>query len=102
VEELRLSALNGTGLEELRGHLLESAGYQPENSGTLSARRRHQEALAATAARLAAAETQCREARAELVAEELRNAQRALGEITGAGTADDLLGRIFASFCIGK
>ena len=39
---------------------------------------------------------------AELVAEELRNAQRALGEITGAGTADELLGRIFASFCIGK
>ena len=57
----------------------------------------------ATAARLAAAEVQCREARAaELVAEELRNAQRALGEITGAGTADELLGRIFSAFCIGK
>ena len=100
---LRLSALNGTGLETLRAHLLESAGYQPENSGTLSARRRHLEALATTAERLAAAETQCREAgAAELVAEELRHAQRALGEITGAGTADALLGRIFASFCIGK
>jgi tRNA modification GTPase len=103
VTELRLSALNGTGLEELRAHLLQSAGYQPEDSGTLSARRRHLEALAATSAYLAAAESQCNEAgAAELVAEELRNAQRALGEITGAGTADELLGRIFASFCIGK
>jgi tRNA modification GTPase len=103
VMELHLSALNGTGIEDLLTHLLESAGYQPETSGTLSARRRHLEALAATAAHLGAAEAQCREARAaELVAEELRNAQRALGEITGAGTADELLGRIFASFCIGK
>ena len=103
VTSLPLSALNGTGLDRLRAHLLESAGYQRENSGTLSARRRHLEALGATAARLEAAELQCREARAaELVAEELRNAQRALGEITGAGTADELLGRIFATFCIGK
>jgi tRNA modification GTPase len=103
VVPLRLSALNGSGLEELRSHLLEAAGYRPEESGTLSARRRHLEALAATAAHLGAADAQCREARAaELVAEELRQAQRALGEITGAGTADELLGRIFASFCIGK
>jgi len=100
---LSLSALRGTGIATLRAHLLESAGYQRADSGTLSARRRHLEALAATATRLAAAEAQCHEARAaELVAEELRNAQRALGEITGAGTADALLGRIFATFCIGK
>jgi tRNA modification GTPase len=100
---LRLSALSGSGLEALRTHLLESAGYRPEESGTLSARRRHLEALAATAVHLDAADSQCREARAaELVAEELRQAQRALGEITGVGTADELLGRIFASFCIGK
>ncbi|HEV7431543.1 MAG TPA: tRNA uridine-5-carboxymethylaminomethyl(34) synthesis GTPase MnmE [Steroidobacteraceae bacterium] len=103
VSQLRLSALEGTGLEELRLHLLEAAGYQRENSGTLSARRRHLEALAATAAHLAAAERCCSEAlAAELVAEELRSAQRSLGEITGAGTADELLGRIFAAFCIGK
>jgi len=103
VTTLRLSALTGTGLEELRAHVLESVGYQREGSGTVSARRRHLEALAASAAHLRAAETQCREAGAgELVAEELRQAQRALGEITGAGTADELLGRIFASFCIGK
>ena len=100
---VQLSALHGTGLDALRAHLLETAGYQRENSGTLSARRRHLEALEAAAARLEAAEIQAREAgAAELVAEELRNAQRALGEITGAGTADELLGRIFSTFCIGK
>ncbi len=103
VASLSLSALRGEGVDQLRAHLLESAGYRKENSGTLSARRRHLEALAVTAERLRAAETQCRQAgAAELVAEELRNAQRALGEITGTGTADELLGRIFASFCIGK
>jgi tRNA modification GTPase len=100
---LSLSALQGTGLDTLRAHLLETAGFQRENSGTLSARSRHLEALGAAAAALDAADAQCRGARAaELVAEELRNAQHALGEITGAGTADELLGRIFATFCIGK
>jgi tRNA modification GTPase len=103
VESLALSALKGEGLDELRTHLLESAGYQRENSGTLSARRRHLEALAAAAHYLQAAETQCRQAgAAELVAEELRHAQRALSEITGTGTTEELLGRIFATFCIGK
>ena len=103
VMTLMLSALQGTGLEALRAHLLETAGYQQENSGTLSARRRHLEALGAAAECLDAAEARCRGAgAAELVAEELRSAQRALGEITGAGTADELLGRIFSTFCIGK
>ncbi len=103
VTVLRLSALNGAGLEELRAHLLAAAGYQPESSGTVSARRRHLEALAAAADRLEAAQSQSREGgAAELVAEELRRAQCELGEITGASTPDELLGRIFASFCIGK
>ena len=98
-----ISALTGTGLEALRSHLLEAAGFQRQDSGLLSARRRHLEALAVTAARVEAAAENCRAAGAgELVAEELRAAQRALGEITGAGTADELLGKIFASFCIGK
>ncbi|MDE2251419.1 MAG: tRNA uridine-5-carboxymethylaminomethyl(34) synthesis GTPase MnmE, partial [Gammaproteobacteria bacterium] len=66
-------------------------------------RRRHLEVLAATDARLAAAAAHCGAAgEGELVAEELRAAQRELGEITGAGTTEELLGRIFASFCIGK
>jgi tRNA modification GTPase len=100
---LAISARTSTGLDALRAHLLEAAGFRREDAGTLSARRRHLEALEATAAGLDAADAQCRQAgAAELVAEELRNAQRALGAITGEGTADELLGRIFASFCIGK
>ncbi len=98
-----VSAQTGAGLPSLRAHLLEAAGFQRQDSGLLSARRRHLEALAATAVHVDAAAAMCRAAGAgELVAEELRGAQRALGEITGAGTADELLGRIFSSFCIGK
>jgi tRNA modification GTPase len=103
VPHLTVSARTGAGLDALRAHLLETAGFQRQDSGLLSARRRHLEALAVTAARVEAAAAHCRAAGAgELVAEELRAAQCALGEITGAGTADELLGRIFASFCIGK
>ncbi|HVO00238.1 MAG TPA: tRNA uridine-5-carboxymethylaminomethyl(34) synthesis GTPase MnmE [Steroidobacteraceae bacterium] len=103
VPQLSVSAHTGAGLEGLRRHLLEAAGFQRQDSGLLSARSRHLEALAATALHVEAAAAQCRAAGpGELVAEDLRAAQRALGEITGAGTADELLGRIFASFCIGK
>lgn len=103
VPQLRISASTGAGIDELRRHLLEAAGYESADSGALSARRRHLEALAVTAAHLDRADRQCREAGAgELVAEELRAAQRALGEITGTGTGDELLGRIFSAFCIGK
>jgi tRNA modification GTPase len=101
--QFAVSALTGAGLEAIRSHLLEAAGFQRQDSGLLSARRRHLEALAVTAARVEAAAAHCRASGAgELVAEELRAAQRALGEITGEGTADELLGRIFATFCIGK
>jgi len=101
--QLRISASSGAGLEELRRHLLEAAGYQSSDAGALSARRRHLEALALTARHLDNARHQCGAAGAgELVAEELRAAQRALGEITGTGTAEELLGRIFSAFCIGK
>ncbi len=100
---LAISARSGAGLDALRRHLLDAAGYNPGEGGTLSARSRHLEALRQTAAHLNAAESQRLEAGAgELVAEELRAAQRALGEITGQSTADELLGRIFGSFCIGK
>ncbi len=103
VAALSVSARTGFGLDELRTHLLEVAGFQRHDSGVLSARRRHLEALAATAAHVETAALQCRACGAgELAAEELRAAQRALGEITGGGTADELLGRIFSSFCIGK
>jgi len=98
-----ISALTGAGLAELRAHLKHAAGYRPAEAGVFSARRRHLEALgrAGTHAAAAAAELD-RGAGTELVAEELRLAHEALGEITGRFTSEDLLGRIFASFCIGK
>jgi tRNA modification GTPase len=100
---LVLSALSGKGLEDLRAHLKACMGYQTAGGGTVSARRRHLEALARARAHTEEAARQLTERRAgELVAEELRAAQQALSEITGEFTSDDLLGRIFAGFCIGK
>ena len=98
-----LSALSGKGLTELRAHLKDCMGYQTADGGTVSARRRHLEALARARAHTEEAARQLRERRAgELAAEELRAAQQALSEITGEFTNEDLLGRIFAGFCIGK
>lgn len=98
-----VSALTGLGLETLRATLKAALGYRPGEAGVLSARRRHLEALAECGRRLRAAAARLAErAGTELVAEELRLAHDALGEITGRFTSEDLLGRIFASFCIGK
>jgi tRNA modification GTPase len=78
-------------------------GYQSVDGGAISARRRHLESLARARTHTEEAERLLTERRAgELVAEELRLAQQALNEITGEFTSDDLLGRIFAGFCIGK
>ena len=100
---IMISALSGSGLDVLRTHLKLSMGYQTSDGGTVSARQRHLDSLARARAHVDAAERQLRERRAgELVAEELRAAQQDLGEITGEFTPDDLLGRIFSSFCIGK
>ena len=100
---ITLSALTGEGLPELRAHLKRCMGYQSVDGGAISARRRHLEALARARTHIVEAERQLTEHRAgELVAEELRAAQQALDEITGEFTSDDLLGRIFAGFCIGK
>ena len=99
---LRVSARTGAGLAALRAHLQAAIGYAPGDTGALSARARHLDALTRARAALEAACTLLAERRSELVAEELRLAQRALGEITGEFTSDDLLGRIFGSFCIGK
>jgi len=100
---IMVSALTGAGLGELRAHLKACMGYQPVDGGAISARRRHLEALARAQQHTEDAARQLRERRAgELVAEELRAAQQALNEITGEFTSDDLLGRIFAGFCIGK
>jgi tRNA modification GTPase len=100
---ITLSALNGTGLDTLREHLKQCMGYQTVDSGAVSARRRHLEALAVARHHTEEAARQLSETRAgELIAEELRAAQQALAEITGEFTSEDLLGRIFAGFCIGK
>jgi tRNA modification GTPase len=98
-----LSAATGVGVDLLREHLKECAGLQHSDTGTVSARRRHLDALARTQSHLQEAMRQLQEHRAgELMAEELRQAQHCLGEITGEVSADDLLGKIFSSFCIGK
>lgn len=98
-----ISALTGAGLAELRTHLKACMGYQSVDGGAISARKRHLEALSLARERTEEASRLLTERRAgELVAEELRAAQQALSEITGEFTSEDLLGRIFAGFCIGK
>lgn len=100
---LYVSALTGAGLEELRSHLKGCMGFQTVEGGAISARLRHLESLARAREHTEEAARQLTERRAgELVAEELRAAQTALNEITGEFTTDDLLARIFSSFCIGK
>jgi tRNA modification GTPase len=101
--EIALSAKTGAGLETLRRHLTECMGYQPAGEGTFIARRRHLDAIRRAQNHLAQGRARLEETRAgELLAEELRLGQQALSEITGEMTSDDLLGRIFSSFCIGK
>jgi tRNA modification GTPase len=98
-----LSAQTGAGIELLRVHLKASAGYQDADSGALSARRRHLDALRRARDLVQSAAETLREAHAiELFAEDLRLAQRNLSEITGDVSSEDLLGEIFGSFCIGK
>ena len=101
---LRLSALTGAGLQELRLALLERAGWHASPEGVFIARTRHVVALQRTAGHLAQASTLVSQAdpALDLLAEELRLAHAALSEITGAYSADDLLGEIFGRFCIGK
>jgi tRNA modification GTPase len=98
-----VSARTGEGMDLVRAHLKATVGYRDAESGALSARRRHLDALrrADLLVRGAAAVLASTQA-VELFAEDLRLAQRALGEITGEFTSDDLLGEIFGSFCIGK
>ena len=100
---IHVSALNGFGVDLLRAHLKSCVSFQSPGNGSISARRRHIEALARARECVETAARELSQRRAgELIAEELRQAQQALEEITGIFTVDDLLGRIFGSFCIGK
>ena len=99
---ISLSAKTGAGMELLRDHLKEVAGFSQAGEGTFSARRRHMDAIDRTREHLNAASYQAKAGAGELLAEDLRLAQAVLSEITGEFTSDDLLGQIFRSFCIGK
>ena len=100
--EVSLSAKTGAGIELLREHLQTCMGFRPAGEGTFMARRRHLQALSLARDHLLLGQERLQVHAGELLAEELRLAQRALGEITGEFTSEELLTRIFASFCIGK
>ncbi len=100
---LNISAKTGAGTDALREQMLKLAGHKDLGEGAFTARRRHIDALGRAEAHFQAGRNALEEAKAgELLAEELRLAQEALGQITGSFTSDDLLGKIFSSFCIGK
>ncbi|CZF84855.1 tRNA uridine-5-carboxymethylaminomethyl(34) synthesis GTPase MnmE [Grimontia marina] len=100
---IRLSAKTGAGVDALREHLKACMGFSGATEGGFMARRRHLEALDAAARHLDIGKDQLEGYMAgEILAEELRIAQQHLSEITGEFSSDDLLGRIFSSFCIGK
>ena len=100
---LRISALTGAGLGELRQAIKTLAGFSDPGEGTVIARQRHLDTLQRAHAHFIAGCCELEERQAgELLAEELLQVQNALAEITGEFSSDDLLGRIFSSFCIGK
>jgi len=102
--DIDMSAKTGLGIDRLRAKLLETAGWQPASEGLYLARERHVQALKRVQSHIEMADAHLR-AQAQsldLLAEELRLSQTALNEITGEFNADDLLGVIFSSFCIGK
>ncbi len=104
MDALTLSARTGEGLDALRRRLLEQVGWHAVPEGLFIARERHVQALRRTREHieLALLQAEGQPPALDLMAEELRLANDALGEITGAFTADDLLGEIFSRFCIGK
>ena len=99
-----ISAKTGAGLQALREQLLRVVGWQSAPEGVFMARERHVRALAEVEVQLlrAAAQLRATQPALDLLAEDLRQAQRYLGDITGQFTSDDLLGEIFSRFCIGK
>lgn len=102
VSQIALSARSGQGVDLLCKHLKAAAGFHEGSDDNFIARRRHLDALARARLHLESAQQHLAEKSGELLAEELRLAQLCLSEITGEFTSEDLLGKIFASFCIGK
>jgi tRNA modification GTPase len=101
--DVLISAKTGQGVEDLKTRILQDLGASEQAEGSFSARSRHIEALKKTGRHLEAGSARMEESMSgELLAEELRLAQNALGEITGDILPDDLLEEIFSSFCIGK
>jgi tRNA modification GTPase len=100
--EIYLSARNGEGVDLLRQHLKACMGYERHTEGQFIARRRHITAINNASIHLKKAEDCLRNNTGELLAEELKLTQQELSSITGEFSSDDLLGRIFADFCIGK
>ncbi|MGB0732604.1 MAG: tRNA uridine-5-carboxymethylaminomethyl(34) synthesis GTPase MnmE [Pontibacterium sp.] len=100
---ITLSAKDDASVDLLRQHLKDTMGFSQTTEGGFLARRRHLDALARAASLVQTGHDQLMMSGAgELLAEDLRQAQQALSEITGEFSSDDLLGRIFSSFCIGK
>ncbi len=102
IPSIAISAKTNLGLKELKDHLKLCMGYQQVTEGSFTARRRHLDSLGKTSESIQLAIEQLSVGAGELVAEDLRQSQHYLGEITGEISADELLGKIFSSFCIGK
>jgi tRNA modification GTPase len=100
--EIYLSVKKNLGMELLTEHLKSTVGYSGRDENIFIARTRHIEALKTANEFITHAQAQLKIGAGELVAEDLRQAQNSLGEITGAFSSDDLLGKIFGTFCIGK
>ena len=100
---LHISAKTGAGIDDLRETIRQLAGYKDLGEGAFTARRRHVDAIVVAAEHFQRGKVALEKNKAgELFAEDLRLSQAALGEVTGAFSSDDLLGRIFSEFCIGK
>lgn len=101
--DIWLSAKTGAGMENLHNHLKQCMGFEANDDSVFIARRRHLDALERAYVAIKESLSRLKDDKAtELAAEELKRAQNALSEITGEFTSDDLLGRIFSEFCIGK
>ena len=102
-DTINVSALNGDGIDALRNHIKTAIGYETDSGETITARQRHLDSLRLAREHFLAGKVQLLECAAgELMAEELLQAQNYLAEITGEFSSDDLLGKIFSTFCIGK